>query len=51
VNFDKLKEMPSVAPQEFAEQVQRRTDDVNWILESMVSFEDKLEPYLKFHQL
>jgi hypothetical protein len=51
VNFDQLKEMKSVDPQEFAKQAQKKIDSVNWILESMTTFEDKLEPYLKFHKL
>lgn len=51
VNFDQLKEIKSVDPQEFARQGQRRTENVNWILESMVRFEDKLEPFLNFHKL
>ncbi len=43
--------MKSVDPQEFAKQAQKKIDSVNWILESMTTFEDKLEPYLKFHKL
>ena len=51
VNFDQLKGIQSADPRAYAKQVEKRTANVNWILESMQDFEDKLEPYLKFHRL
>lgn len=50
-NFDKLKELSSVDPKVFSKQFERRVGSVNWILQSMEPFEEKLGPFLNFHEM
>lgn len=38
-------------PKELSEFAQKKLDNVNWILNSMKTLEDKMEPYLRFESL
>jgi hypothetical protein len=50
-NFDKLKDLSSMDQKLFSKHFEKRVDSVNWILQSMEPLEQKLGPFLNFHDM
>jgi len=50
-NFGKLREMLSSYPKELNQQAMARSDSANWVLQSMEPLEQKLGPFLNFHEM
>lgn len=51
VHFDKLKSLAKEAPEEFLKYSRQREDSLSWLLNSMVGLEERLAPYLNFHNM
>jgi len=51
VNFDQLKPLAAVSPEEFMKYAKEREYSAGWILNSMGGLEEKLAPFLNFHNM
>ena len=51
VNFDQLKPLATVALEEFIKHAKERDVSAGWILNSMEGLEEKLAPFLNFHDM
>jgi hypothetical protein len=49
--FHEVPALGEIGKEEFMKQALNRTDSANWILQSIVPLEEKIGPFLNFHEL
>jgi len=51
VHFGKLKFLAREAPEEFLKHSRQRENSLSWLLNSMLELEERLAPFLNFHEI